>query len=84
MTWAPSRAAVRSVAARSGEVSLLPSTTRMWQRGQATEIIDTSRVTSRSQPVPTADGAGLVPPCWLTWRKQPLATVHGGSPNCLR
>ncbi|HXS66679.1 MAG TPA: hypothetical protein VN767_27805 [Streptosporangiaceae bacterium] len=43
----------------------LASTTRMWQFGQETEIIDTSRVASRSQPVNFPDGAtGVVPELW--------------------
>src|SRR5215471_3572153 len=57
----------------------------MWQWGQAAEIMETSRDASRSQPVCTEDGgSGPALPSWLTSRKQPLATVHGGRPNCLR
>src|SRR5919108_1416488 len=85
MTPAPSRAAVFSVAARSLIDGLSPSTTRILQCGQATEIIDTSRVASRSQPVCTPEsGSGDLRPRWLTTRRQPLDSVHGGSPKKLR
>ena len=85
MTSAPSLAAVFSVAARLPVPLSLPSTTMILQYGQAAEIIDTSSVASMSQPVPTAEGgSGADLPRWLTTRKQPLATVQGGRPNCLR
>jgi hypothetical protein len=29
-------------------------------------------------------GNGLVAPFWFTLRKQPLAVVHAGRPNCDR
>ena len=58
---------------------LRASTTRMWQRGQATEIIDTSRVSSSAHPEGTPEaGSGPAFPCWFTMRRQPLATVHAG------
>ena len=85
MTWAPSRAAVRSVTARLPVLLLLPSTTRILQRGQATEIIDTSSVVSRSQPVCRPErGSGEALPSWLTMRRQPLAIVQGGNPKNAR
>ena len=37
-----------------------------------------------SWPQPEFAAGGVVPPFWLILRKQPLAVVHGGSPNWLR
>ena len=85
MTWAPSRAAVSSALPRAGSDGWFASTTRMWQCGHAAEIIEMSRVISRSQPLPRPeDGNGDVRPFWLTTRKHPPADVQAGRPYSLR
>jgi hypothetical protein len=58
----------------------LASTSRMWQVGQMAETMSTSSEISPAQPV-LVGGSGLVAPFWFTFEKQPLAVVHGGSPN---
>ena len=55
----------------------------MWQFGQIAETMSTSSEISPAQPV-SAVGSGLVAPFWLTFRKQPLAVVQAGRPNCER
>jgi hypothetical protein len=78
MTDAPRRAAVSSAAARSVNAFELASTSRIVQFGQVAEAMSRSSEISCAQP-PFARG-GVVPPDWLTLRKQPLAVVQAGRP----
>jgi hypothetical protein len=54
----------------------------MWQLGQIADTMSRSSEISCAQP-PFAAG-GVAPPLWLTFLKQPLSVVHGGSPKLLR
>jgi hypothetical protein len=63
--------------------SLLASTSSSLQFGHAADIICRSRSVCTAHPA-LAVGSGVTAPFWLTFLKQPLAVVHGGSPNCER
>ncbi len=71
-----------SAAARSVNADEFASTSRILQPGQIADAMSTSSEISCAQPE-FARG-GVVPPVWLTLRKQPLAVVHELSPYCDR
>ena len=79
---APSATAVFSAVPRSTMPAPLASTSRIEHFGQAALTMSRSRAISWPQPA-SAIG-GVVPPSWLTLRKQPLAVVHAGKPYCAR
>src|SRR6266545_2083917 len=58
------------------------STSSRWQRGQTAETMSRSSEISCAQPA-SARG-GVLPPRWLTLRKQPFALVQDGRPKKLR
>src|SRR6266581_3698409 len=69
--------AARSTAlARSVSLLVSASISRIRQAGQAAETTSRSRAISAAQ-LPSG-GGGLVPPRWLTLRKQPSLLPHGG------
>ncbi len=72
-----------SVSARSANAGVFPSTTTIRHDGHPAETIETSKVDSIAQPK-SAGGSGAASPCWLTFRKHPLADVQAGNPNCAR
>ena len=77
--FAPSETAAFTPVPRSLISALFASTRMMRQFGHVADTMSRSRDSSSSQPVwPAARGSGLALPSWLTLRKQPLATVHGG------
>jgi len=78
-----SAAAAFSAVPRSLIVALLASTSVMLQLGQMALTMARSSAISTDQSG-SAAGSGLVAPFWFTFLKQPLAVVHGGSPNCDR
>src|SRR5690242_4967597 len=80
---APRRTAVFTPAARSVPEALLASTRRILQAGQPALTMSRSSVISPPQEGLFV-GSGLALPPWLTFWKQPLAVVQGGSPNCAR
>src|SRR5690349_17766531 len=82
MTFAPSRAAVSTAAARLANELLLASTRRILQFGQTALTMSRSSEISCAQPL--FERGGVVPPVWFTLRKQPFAVVHAGNPNCAR
>ena len=63
-------------------LSLLASTTRMLQPGQAADTASTSSDVSSPQ-LALARGSAVVPLC-PTIRRQPFAVVQGSSPNSAR
>ena len=75
-------AAVLTAAPRFAKEVLLASTSRMLQSGHVAETMSRSSEISCAQP-PFVRGYD-VPPRWSILRKQPLAVVHAGSPNCAR
>src|SRR6266545_7680403 len=80
---APRFTAVLIAVNRSLVRLVVASTSRIWQLGQTAETIWMSREISAAQPALGA-GSGPARPFWFTLRKQPLAVVHGGRPNCAR
>ncbi len=82
MYFAPIRAAV-SIAVNSELSGTFDSTSRILHSGQIAEAMSMSSAISPAQPA-SARGSGLAAPFWLTFRKQPLAVVHGGRPNWAR
>lgn len=60
------------------------STRRILQLGQAALTMSRSSAISWPQPQPASAAGGVVLPRWFTLRKQPLAVVQAGSPNCER
>src|SRR5205085_465124 len=62
---------------------LLALTSRIVQSGQTAEPRSTSSEISPAQPA-SGLGSGLAAPFWFTLRKQPLAVVQAGRPNCDR
>jgi hypothetical protein len=63
--------------------ALLTSTRRILRFGQIADTMSTSSEISPAQLGSDA-GSGLAAPFWLTLRKQPLAVVQAGRPNCDR
>jgi hypothetical protein len=82
MNAAPRAAASFSAVPRSLIAVLFDSTSRMWQDGQAAEIM--SRLCASAADQPAAVGGYVVPPAWFTFLKQPLAVVHAAIPYWLR
>src|ERR1043165_513453 len=61
-------------------------TTMILQLGHAALTASTSSAVSADQSLSGGDsgGSGAVAPFWFRIVRQPLARVHGGSPNCVR
>src|SRR5215831_16599286 len=55
----------------------------MWQFGQMAEAMSRSSEISSAHPAST-DGSGEAAPFWFTFRKHPLAVLHGARPKLLR
>src|SRR3954451_19239162 len=64
-------------------VGQVASTSRILQSGQVAETMSRSSEISPAQPV-SALGNEVVDPVWLTFVKQPFATVQAGRPYCVR
>ena len=79
MAEAPSLAAVFTPVPRSALVAELTSTRRILQSGQPLETMSRSSEISPAHPV-LVEGKGAAAPVSLTFLKQPLAVVQGGSP----
>src|SRR5207302_8522815 len=79
---APRIAARFTAVARLAIELLVASTSRMWHFLQVADTMSRSSEISAAQL--TLGGGYVVPPVWFTFLKQPLAVVHGGSPNCAR
>ena len=79
----PWATAVSTAASMSVMLAEFASTITIEQFGQMAEIICTSRVASAAPSTSVCAGR-VFAPSWLTIREQPLAVVHGGSPNADR
>src|SRR5215475_648239 len=82
MAFAPRAAARFSAVPRFAKELVFASTSRMWQPGQMAETMSRSSEISSAQPGSTRGYLFL--PFWSTLRKQPLAVVQAGRPNCDR
>src|SRR5260221_431315 len=67
----------------SSNAGLLASTSSSLQLRHIALTMSRSSADSSSHPRFEA-GKLLVVPVWFTFRKQPLAVVHAGNPNCAR
>src|SRR5437763_521580 len=79
MTAAPRPAALFTAAPRLAKLFESASTSSRWQSGQAAWAACKSRAISSAQPASVL--GYVVPPRWLTLRKQPFAVVHEGRVN---
>src|SRR5262249_22448936 len=83
IAFAPIVAARFTAVPRLASDALDASTSRMWQFGQTAEAMSRSSEISSAHPASTA-GSGEAAPFWFTFRKHPLAVVHGARPKLLR
>ncbi len=81
ISLAPSRAAVSTLAARSASELELAATRTILQLWQIPWTVSTLSAASTGQS-PLAAGSGPECPAWLTTRRQRLATLQRGKPNC--